>query len=379
MEFNLTPINVAMLAPTGAGKTSLLSTVVKYIEDKLNVAEGFRIKPCNRADEVVLNTFNTDLRSKIDAEDFHFDAGFLPGNAVARKFEFEITLTSQANTEVKQKFVIMDIPGVWLDPERRTDATGWEEFKKHLYNSRIIWIPIEATVLMEVNQNSAREKGLSSRISCREEIEKLVKEWAEFRQKDKLAASANFVITKCETYHSKSERRNKDNELINTKADQCRDLFTKYYGESIELIRRECPSVEITYIPVETIGCVKLIDSDWISEEGKRPYLSCSFTITPPNKRQIAGAESLVKSILDYSVNQIKANLDDVSKGASQVIQENENSIFKRLKNWWTGKTELAKYNKSEIEKITPSLLKLGSQLNELERLGDEYRYYRHL
>jgi len=373
MEFNLTPINVAMLAPTGAGKTSLLSTIVKYIQDNLNVADGFGIKACNSKDEKVLNVFNSDLRSKIDAEDFHFDSGFLPGNTVARKFEFEVTLKSQANTEVKQKFVIMDIPGAWLDPDRRTDVSGWEDFKRHLYESRIVWIPIEATVLMEVNQNSSREKGLSSRISCREEIENLVKEWAQFRQKDGLPASANFVITKCETYHSKDDSKNK------VKADQCRGLFSKYYGEAIELIRRECPSVEIAYIPVETIGCVKLIDSDWISEEGNRPFLSCEYTVTAPYKRQVAGAESLVSSILDYSIVSIQAELDTVAKDAAKIFSENDESIFKRLGNWWHDRTKIAKYNKSEVDKITPCLQKLGERLNELRRLGDEYKYYKHL
>ncbi len=367
----LTPINVAMIAPTGAGKTSLLSTIVKYIKEKLNVADGFGISPCNRRDEVVLNTFNTELRAKIDAEDFKFESGFLPGTTVSRKFEFEITLNSQAETEVKQKFVIMDIPGAWLEPDQRTNVTGWDEFKQHLYNSRIIWIPVEATILMEVNQNSAREKGLSSRISCRDEIENLVKEWAQFRQKDGLPASANFVITKCETYHSKDDSKNK------VKADQCKELFSKYYGEAIEQIRKECPSVEISYIPVETVGCVKCIDSDWKSEEGKRPYLSCEYTVTAPFKQVIAGAESLVKPILDYSVVQIQAELDMMSSSAKKVL--NEDNPFFILADWITGKRGKAKYTQSEVNKLVPCLEKLGTRLEQLRQVGDQYKYYRHL
>lgn len=369
----LTPINVAMLAPTGAGKTSLLSTIVKYIKDNLNVAEGFGIKPCNRKDEVILNTFNSDLHAKIDAEDFKFDSGFLPGTTESRKFEFEITLNSQADTEVKQKFVIMDIPGAWLEPDRRSAVSGWEDFKQHLYSSRIIWIPVEATVLMEVNQNSAREKGLSSRISCRDEIETLVKEWAQFRKKDGVAASANFVITKCESYHSKDDSKGK------IKADQCKELFTKYYGEAIDLIRKECPMVEIGYVPVETIGCVKLIDSDWISEEGKRPYLSCEYTVTSPYKQVIAGAESLVKPILEYSVIQIQVELDAMDSSAKKVFDENESSIFNRLGNWIMGNTKRANYTASEVKKLIPSLEKLGARLEELRLIGDKYKYFKHL
>ncbi len=366
----LTPINVAMIAPTGAGKTSLLSTIVKYIKDNLNVADGFGISPCNRRDEVVLNTFNTELRAKIEAEDFKFESGFLPGTTISRKFEFEITLISQAETEVKQKFVIMDIPGAWLEPDQRTNVTGWDEFKQHLYNSRIIWIPVEATVLMEVNQNSAREKGLSSRISCRDEIENLVKEWAQFRQKDGLPASANFVITKCETYHSKDDSKNK------VKADQCKELFSKYYGEAIEQIRKECPRVEISYVPVETVGCVKCIDSDWKSDEGKRPYLSCEYTVTAL-KQVIAGAESLVKPILDYSVVQIQAELDMMSSSAKKVLDE-DNPFF-ILADWITGKREKAKYAQSEVNKLVPCLEKLGTRLEQLRQVGDQYKYYRHL
>ncbi len=367
----LTPINVAMIAPTGAGKTSLLSTIVKYIKDNLNVAEGFGIKPCNRKDEVVLNTFNTELRAKIDAEDFKFDSGFLPGTTVSRKFEFEITLTSQADTEVNQKFVIMDIPGAWLEPDQRTNVAGWDEFKGHLNNSRIIWIPIEATVLMEVDQNSARQKGLSSRVSCRDEIENLVKEWAQFRQKDGLPASANFVITKCETYHSKDDSKGK------IKADHCKELFNKYYGEAIEQIRKECPKVEICYVPVETVGCVKCIDSDWKSEEGKRPYLSCEYTVTAPFKQVIAGAESLVKPILEYSVAQIQAELNAMSANAKQVLDED--NPFYVIADWITGKRKVAKYTQSEVAKLVPCLEKLGARLEQLRQIGDHYKYYKHL
>lgn len=367
----LTPINVAMLAPTGAGKTSLLSTVVKYIKDNLNVADGFGIKPCNRKDEVVLNTFNSDLHTKIEAEDFKFDSGFLPGNADARKFEFEITLKSQADTEVKQKFVVMDIPGAWLEPDRRSSASGWEDFKQHLYSSRIVWIPVEATVLMEVKQNSSNQKKLSGQISCREVVESLLKDWAQFRHRDGLPASALFVMTKCETYHSKDDSKN------NVKADLCRELFMKYYGPAIDQIRKECSQVEIGYVPVETIGCVKLVDSDWISEEGKRPYLSCEYNVVPPRRRVIAGAESLVSPILEYSVVQIQVELDNMSDNAKKVFDENDSSIFGRLKNWLQGNTKRAKYTAAEVEKLRPSLEKLGARLEQLRLVGDQYRYYK--
>ncbi len=373
MEMELTPINVAMIAPTGAGKTSLLSTIVQYIKDNLNVADGFGIKPSNRKDEDVLNTFNSDLRAKIDAEDFKFESGFLAGTTVSRKFEFEITLTSQADTEVKQKFVIMDIPGAWLEPDQRTNVSGWDEFMDHLKISRIIWIPVEATVLMEVNQNSASEKGASSKISCRDEIEELVKEWAQHRQKDGLPASANFVITKCETYHSKDDSKG------NIKACQCRDLFSKYYDEAIDRIRKECPQVEISYVPVETVGCLKCIDSDWISEQGKRPYLSCEYAVTSPHKRVIAGAESLVRPILDYAVAQIQAELKSMSDEADVIFKENEDSIFVSIVNYVFGETKRAKYQKAEVEKLVPCLVKLGTRLEQLRQAGDQYKYYKHL
>jgi len=371
MEMELTPINVAMIAPTGAGKTSLLSTIVQYIKDNLNVADGFGIKPSNRKDEDVLNTFNSDLRAKIDAEDFKFESGFLAGTTVSRKFEFEITLTSQADTEVKQKFVIMDIPGAWLDPTQRSNVPGWEEFKEHLYNSRIIWIPVEATVLMEVNQNSASEKGASSKISCRDEIEELVKEWAQFRQKDGLPASANFVITKCETYHSKDDSKG------NIKASQCRDLFSKYYDEAIDRIRKECPQVEISYVPVETVGCVKCIDSDWNTSEKDKPYLSCEYAVTSPHKRVIAGAESLVKPILDYSVVQIQAELNAMSSNAKKVLDED--NPFYILVDLVKGKRKAAKYTQSEVAKLVPCLEKLRDRLEQLRQAGDQYKYYKHL
>ena len=373
MEMELTPINVAMIAPTGAGKTSLLSTIVQYIKDDLNVADGFGIKPSNRKDEDVLNTFNSDLRAKIDAEDFKFESGFLAGTTVSRKFEFEITLTSQADTVVKQKFVIMDIPGAWLEPDQRTNVSGWDEFKDHLYKSRIIWIPVEATVLMEVNQNSASEKGASSKISCRDEIEELVKEWAQFRQKDGLPASANFVITKCETYHSKDDSKG------NIKASQCRDLFSKYYDEAIDRIRKECPQVEISYGPVETVGCVKCIDSDWNTSEKDKPYLSCEYAVTSPHKRVIAGAESLVSPILDYAVAQIQAELKSMSDEAEDIFKENEDSTFVSIVNYVLGETKRAKKQKAEVKKLYPCLVKLGTKLEQLRQAGDQYKYYKHL
>jgi len=128
IQADLDPIYITLVAPRGAGKTSLLATVVTYIKNHFNVAEGFSVRPCTDLDSTRIAKFNSDLSAKMQSGSFKFDSGFLRGDNEISKFDFELNFNVEnENTVLKQKFIVMDIPGGWISdniqfPQEFTEA-----------------------------------------------------------------------------------------------------------------------------------------------------------------------------------------------------------------------------------------------------------------
>lgn len=146
IQAELDPIYITLVAPRGAGKTSLLATVVTYIKKHINVAEGFSVRPCTDLDSTRIAKFNSDLSVNMQSGSFKFDSGFLRGDNEISKFDFELNFNVEnENAVLKQKFIVMDIPGGWISDNIQFP----QEFTEHFHKSRILWIPVEAPALME--------------------------------------------------------------------------------------------------------------------------------------------------------------------------------------------------------------------------------------
>lgn len=363
LEITLDPINICMIAPMGAGKTSLLSTLMNYFEVNFRNQAGYSIS-INAQDQKRLDDFAKDINTYISAGSFNVETGNLlsPSDA-PKKFEFVLSLDSKSDTKVSQKITIMDYPGGWIN-----ETTKNEEFMNHLMHSSILWIPVDTPLLMQTDLTDAQEKAWLHQKLSKESVQKLVKDWAMSRNEDNKEndslSCVNFVMTKCETYFSQAP--NKD--LSKT----VKMRFDEQYKSIVQDIHKVSPTTEIFYYPVDTIGCVKIIDSEWVNKEGKG-VLETKYSIIEP-ERTIRGGSLLSKTLIDYSVAQINEELRAVDENADVIL--NEGSWIYKLWKKIIGKSKLAIYQKEEIKKITPCMKSLGEKMTTLKENDLEYNQY---
>lgn len=364
LEINLDPINVSMIAPMGAGKTSILSTLMTYFEDYFsNEAKGLSVTQ-NAQDKKRLNDFNDQINTYINAGSFNIETGILLNpNDASKKFEFILSLESKAETKVSQKVTIMDYPGGWIS-EPKPDA----EFIEHLKNSKILWVPVDTPLMMQTDHNDPQEKAWMEQKLSKTSVQKLVKQWAQYRKEEydnnEALSCVNFIMTKCETYFSHSPNNETPNKV--------KVRFDEQYKSIIQEIHSICPTTEIFYYPVDTIGSVKIIDSEWINKDGKG-VLETKYSIVDKS-RKIRGGSLLSKFLIDYSVAQINKELDAIGESADSIL--NESSWIYRVWNKIIGKSKLAAYQKEEIKKLAPCMKELGDKLLKLKNLDLEYQKY---
>ena len=356
IQAELDPIYITLVAPRGAGKTSLLATVVTYIKNHINVAEGFSVRPCTDLDSTRIAKFNSDLSVNMQSGSFKFDSGFLRGDNEISKFDFELNFNVEnENTVLKQKFIVMDIPGGWISDNIQFP----QEFTEHFHKSRILWIPVEAPALMEVNEKSSTERRQAANVLCCDRVGNFIKEWAEVRKKANEPCSANFVITKCETYHTQDDTNGK------TRWSECRKRFNIKYNEIINQVHEINGNIKMSYVPVETIGFVQIFKSNWDTVEG-RSVLKADYKFTKRSiYPDISGVDALMSTVLEYCYTNLDNRIQNDIKQLDEAIKKA--GIFGK------GKIEKAK---AELEKFHKKIEPLKQKMLELKVPSEFSRKY---
>jgi hypothetical protein len=360
---NLQPINLSLVAPSGAGKTTLLSTVMKDITGVL--PKGFDAYPQSDDDAFRIAKYNEALSAAIAGNSVKIETRVLEGSTISKKYTFEIAYEDlQKKISVCQPFVLMDIPGTLLDREIRKTVKGdWLDFIEHLRQSLILWIPIEAPLLMEASID--REKSIASKLMKRNAIEEVIHEWAKYRVEEKDAPGCVcFAPVKCETYFSQ--------DATHKKADVFFNRFTQNYKTVLSKIRETYPSCKIHYAPVESIGCIKLSSATWTDDE-----LKADYRIIRPRGRRIAGAEAFTCTIYQYGSEQIVktfgATLDQMEKTF------NSQNIFGIISGNITGSRKQKEELLIAIKNIVKYLDTISQELLHISNRAYYYKYFKEL
>lgn len=327
---HLPPVCVSVVAPSGAGKTSLIAALYKYIEENFENNDSFFVKPSSSKDEYRLQQINNKIDSEIQSGKMMLDSGV--GTTQINEFTFQIVMPYSDTEFISQPFVIMDIPGKFMNPDMR-GSDEYKEFEDFLSNSEIVWIPVEAPLLVE--PENGEQRGIASRLSEREGIEECMKLWADFTEKSNTLGSVHFVMTKCETYHSQ------DSSEGNQKAEECYNRFERYYRPIIDEMEQRTHNFRAYYTPVENIGCIKMVYKDWDLE---RKQFSALFKVNG-KVRSVNGINDIALDLLDYVAYFIDRYCNIFSEKAQAFMSENRRSgLFDKLSNRFisgrTGKAE---------------------------------------
>ncbi len=310
----LNPIHISLIAPTRAGKTTLLSTVMKDAETALPAP--FKVRAKSREDEIRVDRLNNKITQAIGNGTLIDEA--IKGSAEITEYNYEIVYehtheiapsgkkpAEQLRFTVTQPFNLMDIPGGWLDVENRPEGE-WRRFTEHLHKSVALWVPVDAPILMESRDMDGQIGGIAAGILKIAKVQDIVvNEWAKYRtyrheqwaqqralgheqEEHEPAAVLCLAPLKCETYFSQAEDPSVKYAF--------KGEFIKRYGALVDAVKGECAFSEIYYTPVESIGCIKLQGVEWNADSGN-PAVSYKI-VNPP--RKISGADALTAGVYRY-------------------------------------------------------------------------------
>ena len=300
MEF--TEFKVSMVAPSGFGKTTLLATIMNDAENGLdNPTAGLTLKYKDEDDKKRIS----DVRKAMNNAILAGKAGFtgkvdakLAGTGEPKKFDFYYHLAKDADS-IDQPFSIMDIPGGWINPDNRISGemeNKWEEFKEHLRASRLLFVPIDATLIMEYGTD--KERGTAVKILDNSSTSDLIKEWAKYRKGSDKSSALIFVPIKCEKYRSK--------------AKELEERVKQFYAYTASQVHDICSDIQQYYIPLETLGCVEFAHGTWRTEVGKEEF-QAEFRMAGDESRRIKNVDqifSMIASMAGEELQKIKNTLN---------------------------------------------------------------------
>lgn len=317
---NLDPINISMVAPRAAGKTSLLATLFKYMKEHIDFKyfeitidedSDTRIREYTKALQVIKDAdTNADITSKISN---------LQATNSINEFKFTIKFRHEIPSDnkviiVNLPFCVMDVAGGIVSGEVK-DKT--EEFKEHLRKSSVLLIPFDSMLLMQkpiTDDQDALDSYISEHMSINS-INEWSNEWAQFRQKDK-RAKVVFAAMKSETYHT--------HRVTESKTDECFKRFSDKYKEAIQKLQKISPStLEITYTPLETIGCIQCVNSKFEDNEMKHTFLK------KDNIPDYLGTGVILDVIFKRAQNQINDVYGDAKKWMDEIKNR---SFFEKMR-----------------------------------------------
>lgn len=337
---------IGLVGPTRVGKTSIIAALLD--EARVALAQtGVSMKPFVAKDgfsptrERIKSTIS-DIKRGLDASSFKSNKR---GTADPFIFDLEMAIANgnKDKNEAQLRFAILDYPGDWLN-DNHNKQEEWEKCKQWIYDSSVIIVPIDATIIMETRNTQRQELEESLQIF---EVEELVRDWAKERFAKQKSGLLLFVPVKCETYFN-------DNGGKKDESQKLYDQFKKYYQEVIEAAREEMsgeqkkgslekiltgepPTYSIEYHPVDTIGCIELVNAKWEQNTDGKPFFESTYMVRNPSnsapQRKPFGNIGLLRSI------------------CKQIIENRQNSqIFRRFWQWLSGKNKLLK---EAIEKLS--------------------------
>ena len=349
---------IGLIGPSRVGKTSIIAALLDEAQAAL-AGSRVSIKPFVDPDgnsptkDRIRNTI-LDIKAGLDFSSFQ-----PTGMGTADPFIFDLIMTIASGNEEKNpaqlRFTILDYPGGWLEkpPQGDIGQQTWEKCKAWIEDSSVIIVPIDANLIMEVNNQQTSKA--SRELLQVFEVEQLARDWAKGRIKKRESESGLllFVPVKCETYFN-------DNGGNNDKSEELYKRIRNFYSDVIKAVEQEMsvkeeepeeipqssrfieklkedmskalsskpPSYSIEYHPVDTIGCIELANANWEENINGQLSLNCEYLVRNPGNYQ----------------PELKrfGNIGLLNSICKQIVENRQNSgIFRRLWDWLSDNDKL--------------------------------------
>jgi len=264
---------IALIGPTRVGKTSLISSILADAETAL---AGTPASMKARGSTFARISENVDeLTGALAHGQFEPEA---VRNSTSDISIYELALeVGKSSLPIR----ILDYPGGWLSEQ----PPEWKECADWINQSSVLILPVDAVVAMEC-ATGAEEKACRVRLRITA-VTGVVREWAKARKLANAPGTLILVPVKCETYLVAPG-------ATRARADKLqRRLVEDLYEKMFAALAAEMGSSDLVsayYAPVNTIGCVDLVDAGWEMAEDRNLECHPLFRVLPPGKRKVDGA-----------------------------------------------------------------------------------------
>lgn len=281
---------VGIVGPTQVGKTSLIASMLRDAERVLHDT-SLTLEAYDPVTRKAVSNHRRAIEGSLVAGEFE------PGavQPTLKVTNFQLRLAAKDAT-AGVRLSLLDYPGGWLDPDivvqlnadDQRDAVRGLEF---LEQSSVLLIPVDATVLMEA-QTSPQKRSLPALLAT-PEVRDVAQRWAKNRTASREEpALAIFCPVKCESYLA-------DNGGLRDASAQLFAATQRVYRDTWETIREIAPHASVLYCPVDTLGCVRLIRTQWKFHPSLDNTLECmpTFAVRPPARVRSKGTEGILLMI----------------------------------------------------------------------------------
>ncbi|MEV4412749.1 hypothetical protein [Catellatospora sp. NPDC049609] len=283
---------VAVVGPSRVGKTTMLNAILAdtnkllggtSVEVALDEQTGARVR-----------RQEGELRRAIEQREFN--AAALRGTDGI--VDYRVTLQSASDPAIQVPFHILDYPGRWLNPLQRPQGIArWNECEAHIKNSMMLLVPIDSAVLME---SSSAQRAARYELLGVLDVETMVRAWARARNLEEHRLEPAVLVLaplKCEKYFNDNGGNRNDGAKL-------RERVREVYQTMFEVLREEAQhrKIKIMYVPIDTYGCVELIDAQWIKAEDQDGVPMTDFSAHyrfrgHPPKRSVKAAGVVVQEL----------------------------------------------------------------------------------
>jgi hypothetical protein len=348
---------VGVVGPTRVGKTTLITAVLEDAPSLLQ-GTGVQLKPADAPTKARCDRNSNELTGTLAAAQKRFSAGNLRGNE--ESFVYRLVLTP-GDCDFDIRFNILDYPGGWIDEERRPPnrSDDWRACQQWFNESSVLMVPIDASVAMEASEGSHR--AARPFILTIAQVVQIAREWGiERKRRHHEPATLLLCPVKCESYFA-------DNGGLRNDAASLSSTVRSLYQPLIEAVKGEAPHAKIVYSPIDTIGCIELIEAHWqhdASVPGSMDF-TAEYLVRKPYRRQVKGADTVLISLLkEFMAMEQNAKTEDAIKKRREA--EKDHGFFGNAWRWWTGQLAIDRTNANaalrRVEDLKNAIGKLGSR-----------------
>lgn len=320
---------IAVVGPSRVGKTTLLTAVLSDT-DRLLAGTPVSVT-MDEPTQARVRRQQKELRRAIEIGEFN--AAALGGTQEISRYH--VALQSEGDSSIEIPFDLLDYPGAWLDFDERVKfphaVAEWPNYLDHVRQSIMLLVPIDAAVLMEAVL--PRQKAAAGELLDLLGVEEVGKAWAKARQqRPNEPAVVVLAPLKCEKYFD-------DNGGFGHDAARLRERVREKYGRLLEIVAEETthrPPVRVVYAPIDTYGCVELMEARWKTVAGQDlPEFEAHYRFRGrPPKIQVRAAGTVMQE-LSRAVLAGQAQLEAAHQRAHQESYDASVARKAEAKGFW--------------------------------------------